>query len=86
MESASQWVAESMLYSFSALLPAPEVKLSKTAFMASEDMVWEAAFSGCWSSSFSLKTLNTIIPRDDDDCLEHLLSFLIREAFFADSA
>ena len=32
------------------------VKLSKMAFMALEDIVWGAAFSGHWSSSFSLKT------------------------------
>ena len=42
----SRCAAELILYSNSALLPAPEVKLSKMAFMASEDIVCGAVFSG----------------------------------------
>ena len=61
MELASQWVAESVLYSCSALLPAPEVKLLKTAFMALEDILWGVVLSGHQSSSFSSKTSNTVL-------------------------
>ena len=49
------------LYSNSALLLAPEVKLSKMAFMALEDIAWGAAFSGHWSSFFSSKTSKIIL-------------------------
>ena len=70
----------------SAFLLASEVKLLKMTFMASEDMVWGAAFSGHGSSSFCSKTLNTVIPWDYGDCPKHFISFLIREVLFTDPA
>ena len=72
MESASQLAAELALYSNSALLPAPEVKLLKAAFIASEDIVWG------WPSLVtglppSLQRLQRLYhPLDHRDCFEHL--------------